>query len=687
MGAYHFTLGTRFHWREVAYEVTHLLPKGKVEIEDIATSTPREMATAELTAALFRGDLSLDVKPNSSTTGKRNRSQIACLDLSDYPPGRVAIARYRLECLQPLLALPPESRTRAVVETRTQEIRAAHASQKNSGLRQAISVASLYRWLNAYQESGQDLRALIPNTGRRGGKGQSRLETEVNRLVEQTIQELYKVREKVGLDDLLHEVAVRIEENNQLRSPTEQLRLPSRATIARRTQSLDLYERFAAKHGPRAARRHFKQSGRTDYPRLPLEQVEIDHTKADLIVLDDTDDLPLGRFTVTYCLDLCSRYPLGFYLGFEPPGYYPVMECLYHAICPKENCREKYGTTHDWLACGIPSALKVDNGKEFIGQSLDDACLSLGMVLNRAPVKTPEFKAGIERYLGTMNTMLLHQLPGTTFSNPRQRGDYDSVGQACVYLSDVEHLMVKYVLDVYAERPHRGLDGGIPAHRWEEALQSGLSPRVPASREELLILLGRVNYRSVNSYGIEFEHLRYNSPELASLRHRLQGQRVKIKYHPGDLSRVYVFDPFENYYLEAPACDPEGYTSNLSLWKHNVIRAYLLDHSEKPNPAALGRAKREIREIVQEAKRQRKQRARSKIARWESTPPSLIKKGFSPSTSPKDQAAFPDPAPAPPRLKLELQSDLEPVPDEAWAITYDLPRSRDHSPVRPTKKS
>ena len=92
--------------------------------------------------------------------------------------------------------------------------------------------------------------------------------------------------------------------------------------------------------------------------------------------------------------------------------------------------------------------------------------------------------------------------------------------------------------------------GGIPARRWEAALRTGLSPRVPASRDELLILLGRVDYRTVNPYGIEFEHLRYNAPALGALRYRLKGQRAKIKYHPGDLSRVYVFDPFENCYLE-----------------------------------------------------------------------------------------------------------------------------------------
>jgi putative transposase len=270
--------------------------------------------------------------------------------------------------------------------------------------------------------------------------------------------------------------------------------------------------------------------------------------------------------------------------------------------------------------------------------------------------------------------MFLHQLPGTTFSNPGQRGDYDSPGQACVYLKDVERMMVRYTVDIYAERPHRGLDGGIPARRWEAAMAAGLSPRVPASREELLILLGRVDYRAVNRYGIEFEHLRYNAPALAALRHRLKGQRAKIKYHPGDLSRVYVFDPFEQCYLEAPACDPEGYTQNLSLWKHNVIRVYVLSRSEKPDLAALGRAKREIRDLVQAAKQNKKQRTRAKIARWESTPPSRLGHE-SPTLSASDgelEAAAELGRPSAP-LELDPPSAAEAA---GWAVTDDRPSTR-----------
>jgi len=134
-------------------------------------------------------------------------------------------------------------------------------------------------------------------------------------------------------------------------------------------------------HGAQSARREtraVKQYSQTPYPDVPLERVEIDHTRADLVVIDDRDNLPLGRLTLTYCLDTATRYPLGYYLGFEPPSYLTVMECLHHAILPKKDVRAKYGTEHAWLAYGIPATLVIDNGKEFIGHDLEDACCLLG---------------------------------------------------------------------------------------------------------------------------------------------------------------------------------------------------------------------------------------------------------------------------------------------------------------------
>lgn len=415
------------------------------------------------------------------------------------------------------------------------------------------------------------------------------------------------------------------------------------------------------------------QYGATEYPTIPLARVEIDHTRTDIVVVDENDRLPLGRLTLTSCLDTATRYPLGYYLGFEPPSYYTVMECLHCAIWPKPDVRTMYGTAHDWLAYGIPYLFAIDNGKEFVGGDLQDACQLLGILLQRMPVQTPHFKAAVERMFGTLNTGLLHTLPGTTFANPRQRGDYDSLKQACISLGDLDTMMHIFLVDIYAEDYHRGLEG-IPARCWEEAVARGFFPRVPSSAEELLILLGRVAYRTIQPYGIEFESLRYNDPDLALLRTRMQRQddsRVKVKYHPSDLSRLWVYDPFDQRYLEVPAL-AQTYTQGLSLWKHRVIRNFVLNQQDKVDIVALGTAQRQIQEIVEASLERKKLGTRSRVARWQTS-------GSVPKHTEGAKPAMADVATAeetemPVLPPLDLTLRVEDVAGETWGVSYDLPR-------------
>jgi putative transposase len=131
-------------------------------------------------------------------------------------------------------------------------------------------------------------------------------------------------------------------------------------------------------------------------------------------------------------LDVYSRMALGIYLSFHPPGYLSVMQCLRHAIKPKGYVKDFYPEIeHDWPASGLPERLVVDNGKEFYSRHFEDACLQLGIGVQYAPPKCAWYKGTMERWFGTQNTRLLHELPGTTFSDIFDRGDYDPPQARC----------------------------------------------------------------------------------------------------------------------------------------------------------------------------------------------------------------------------------------------------------------
>ena len=651
MSAHRFTPGEQFVWQGSRFIVRRLLkPEQRVNLENLETGALVLVEEAELVNALFAGAILFN-DPVASRPPEK-----LLPDLSSFPAEAVAVARWRLTVITPLLGLSRKEGIQDCVQLRVEAVR-SNQTEGEAKLRFAVSRASIYRWMSAYRRSGNDIRALLPKLETRGGTGKSRLKQETTVLVDNLLKEQCFRPEKVSLDDVHALLAAKLEAENRLRSASEPLPLPSRATLARRIRALDAQERMVAQEGKRAANRVFSQVDQMHYPELPYERVEIDHTRCDLLVIDEHDNLPLGRPTLTYCLDLATRYPLGYYLGFEPPSYFSVMECLYHTIAPKGDIQKQFGTEHSWNAYGVPGTLVVDNGKEFIGQDLSDACEMLGTVLQQCPVMTPELKAGIERQFRTLNTGVFHTLPGTTFSNVVERGAYDSVKYACVSLAELEKALVLFLIDIYAERFQRGLRG-IPARCWEKALATHLVPRLPPNKDELAVLLGRVEWRVIQPSGIQFECLRYNAPTLGPLRNALNGEKVKLKYHPGDLSRIYVLDPKEHGYYEVPALDQE-YTQGLSFWKHRIIRRLAAQEAETVDLAALGRARQKIQEMVDRARSRKRMSTRSKVARWDGQTPR--------ATEPKKMPEAPKP----------LDGGATALPDATlYEYDYHLPPNR-----------
>lgn len=655
MSTQRFSPNTEFVWQKQPYQVTRILPANLIEIENLFNGQAKVVSFQDLYQALVDGQIEFVAADRQPITPPK-------IGLEDFTRRQQATARYRLQVIEPLLKIPSHRRATQDIDNRVEEVK--KAQQLGHMPDKPISRISVYRWLGAYSQSGNDIRALVPK--KREPAAEKRIENpdRVEQIIQEVINERYFVRERVKIDDIYHEVVLRIDHENRLLPAEGQLVCPSRSTVWRRIGEVDAWQKLAAKKGKRAARQAFTQYGQMEPPRFALERVEIDHTPTDIFVVDEDDNLPLGRLTLTYCLDVATRYPLGFYLGFEPPSYLTVAACLSHAILPKPDVQSLYNTAHKWQACGVPNMLVVDNGKEFIGPSLRDACLSLGIVLQQLPVRTPHFKGAVERNFRTINTGLLHMLPGTTFSNFTMKGDYDSLRFASLRRSELNQLLHIFLLDIYAESFHRGL-GAIPARRWEEALDGGFLPRVPTDPDELAILLGRIEERSIQPYGIDFESIRYNHEELALLRHRLKtntkgggSTRVKIKYLPDNLGSVFVFDPFERKYLEVPALS-QSYAQGLTLWSHQIIRRQVIDDQDRVSIKALALAKRKIQEVVEESKaRSNKKQTRSKMARWQA--------GDTEGTSPAELPNLPN------WLESEEQENdkeaTDPPAPDGWSI-------------------
>ena len=103
--------------------------------------------------------------------------------------------------------------------------------------------------------------------------------------------------------------------------------------------------------------------------------------------MDDELLIPLGRAYLTLLIDSYSHCILGFNLGFNEPGFYPVRNTLLHAFKPKTYIQSQYpNIIHDWPCHGKPETIVVDNGVEFWGNDLEQTCKELNINVQYNPV-------------------------------------------------------------------------------------------------------------------------------------------------------------------------------------------------------------------------------------------------------------------------------------------------------------
>jgi putative transposase len=585
-------IGTRFLLNERVFEITELLDGERYKAKDLTFGNVAEtFSRNQLLSLLENGSLRFNVE-GKNTSGDLVKDH-AFEDFQMLPEDVKNEALKRYECIEPLLDLKASL---------NKYIKELVGTLKAKGYE--VSKSSLYRWYKAYMESNQDIRALVSST-HKCGSSTPKINKEVDIIVDQVIQDFYLKKEVTTLKATHELIYNRIDEKNKERPTDQQLIHPSLSTVRRRVLELEDFEVAKARKGRKFAHDKFGQVHAVEKLSYPLQRVEVDHTRLDLCVVDEDHRFAIGRPWLTMILDVYTRYPLGFYLGFEPPSFTSVMLALKHAINPKTYVKEKFPSVeNEWLAYGIPEMLVMDNGKEFRSKNLDQVCIELGIRKKYCPVKVPWYKGTVERYFRTINQELIHQTPGTTFSNVLQKGEYDPKKNAIISFRSLEEILHIWVIDYYAQDMHEGLKG-IPAEMWKTAYEYAPSPAVPSSKLEWKLSLMKTESASIQRHGIRFQNLFYQAHDLKTITSGLKKNslpnKVMFKYDPTDMSRIYVYDQVKKHYVEAPCTDQE-YSYGLSEYMHKEVSAETRKESGKVNKSALARTRAKLQERIKEQK-------------------------------------------------------------------------------------
>jgi putative transposase len=533
-------------------------------------------------------------------------------------------AERRQAILQPLLGL--HGRTRDHVVARAAEF-GLHAN-------------TLYKWLKAY-ESARLVTALLPKQQRKD-KGVTKLPAEIESIIEDVIKTEYLTTQKKSKQWISNEIG--------RRCSAAGIAPPHANTVRNRLKTLPTELTVAKRQGRKAAEQAYSPvEGHFPGADAPLAVVQIDHTKLDIILVDDVHRRAIGRPWITLAIDVFSRMVAGFYVSFDPPGALAAGLCLAHAILPKDQWLTKRGIDGTWPCYGLPRKLHMDNAREFRGQMLERACRQYGVDIEWRPVARPHFGAHIERLLGTLSTEI-KTLPGTTFSNVKERGDYDSVGKATLTLSEFEEWLTTYVIKVYHLRLHSGI-GMPPIAMYRKGIFGdehqpgvGLPARVQ-DEDRLRLDLMPFEERTIQDYGVVIDEIHYYSDILRRWINAPDQQKPKYKRKfmfrrdPRDVSSIWFYDPELGQYFAIPYRD----TSHppVSVWELREAKKTLEEQGRQHvDERAIFDAYERMREIERLAQtntaatRRAQQRRKLGLAaprpRGSTPPPSALAETFLP---------------------------------------------------------
>lgn len=545
-----------------------------------------------------------------------------------------AIAQKRFSAISPLIK--ETINPRYAVEERAKEV--------------GVDTATLYRWLERYQ-NWNEILALVPR--KRGWKtGATRLTVEAEKIIQDVIDEHYLKSQRPSIQSTIAEVAMRAKAQGVTPPGASAIR----ARIAKIPEKQILRKRGFA---DQARNRYTPSVGKFPGADYPLAVVQIDHTPIDLIVVDDLHRKPIGRLWLTVAIDVHSRMIVGYYLALEEPSEISVGMCIAHSVLPKEDWLNVHHVEGDWPVWGFPRVIHSDNGPDFRAENVRRSCSNYNIENVFRPVKVPKYGGHIERLLGTFMRML-HELPGTTFSNINDRDGYDSDKNAALTMGEFEKWLVRAILR-YHQSPHSAIYMS-PARKWQLGFFGNreLDPLVsvpPRPDDALTVQLDFLPsfHRTVQTYGVQIDVFYYSE----ALRHWINttdpetglARKFVFRRDPRDISVIWFYDPLLKQYFRVPVANQAFPAA--TVWEFRAAKKKAVDEGrENIDEATISRLILENRELVNSASQM------TKKARRDAQKIRVHGKNITPASPKKSVAQVVADIPAPPDGLLLDDVDL-----------------------------
>jgi len=367
------------------------------------------------------------------------------------------------------------------------------------------------------------------------------------------------------------------------------------------------------------------------------------------MVVDEVHRKSIGHPWLTLGMDICTRMITGFYLSFDAPSETSVGMCIAQGALPKESYLAQHGIEGSWPVCGYPQTLHVDNGPDFRSRGLERSCIEHGINITFRPVKKAHYGGHIERVLGTVSRAI-HKIPGSTFSSPKDRGNYDSEKNACMTIAELEAWLLSWIVNTYHASKHKTLEMS-PLQKWDIGIngRDGIpgigQPTLPGDAQTAYISFLPHFSRTIQRQGVSIDGLTYFDDVLRPWVGRddkttKQRQKFIFRRDPRDVRVVWFHDPSAKEYFKLRLRDT-GLPS-FSAWELERIKEQLKnDGLNSQNSSQLKRALLHRRARVDEAKEKTKVARREESKRREHEKKAI--KAAKDPTSARPAASEPEP--------------------------------------------
>ncbi len=386
------------------------------------------------------------------------------------------------------------------------------------------------RYLKAFREAeqavGVGLVGLLPQ-GIPGNRT-SRIDDRVEEIITAVINDSFLQPSAISKEMLRGLIAKRCAE---LVPP---LSCPTRKTISRRLQKYSAHRVTKARFGSRAAMPDMcPQVSVADleslrYGERAWDVAHIDHTQLDVEIISDRGQ-NLGRPWLTIFHAPKFDRVLGYYLVFSPPSYRSCMGVLRDCVIRHQR---------------LPKTIVTDNGKEFHS-------LYLNLVLSRykvhqqfRPPGQPRYGSVLERFNQTLNTRLVHSLPGQTRLSKAVRlltKSHDPKRLATMTFTELADVLESFLFEYHDTLPNPITHVSPRDAFADDARVAGGEPQLAILPDFAFLLATMPSTKSGHATvrpnsGITLFRISYWHPTLRTH----VGSRVAVRYDPYDLSVAYA---------------------------------------------------------------------------------------------------------------------------------------------------